>query len=63
MLELPAVDYIITQMSQTDKDKHANQRNYDLYPSLLKGNNGRYKEMLSEKQEVKDFIMWFEGQF
>lgn len=27
------------------------------------GPNGRYKEMLSEKQEVKDFILWFEAQY
>lgn len=23
----------------------------------------RYKEMLSEKQEIKDFIVWFETQY
>lgn len=59
MLDLPAIDYIINQMAHTDKEKQINQRNYELYPSLLKIGNGRYKDMLSEKQEVKDFIIWF----
>lgn len=50
-------------MSQTDKDKSLNHRNFDIYPSLLKAGNSRYKDMLSEKQEVKDFIVWFETQY
>lgn len=50
MLDLPAIDYIIKQMAHTDKEKQINQRNYELYPSLLKIGNGRYKDMLSEKQ-------------
>lgn len=43
MVELPAIDYIIAQMCQTDKEKTINHRNYDLYPSLLKNSQGRYK--------------------
>jgi hypothetical protein len=50
-------------MAKVERDKQVNQRNYELYPSLLKNGTGKYKEMLSEKQEVRDFILWFEGQF
>ena len=56
---MPAVDYVIQQMGQTEQNKQINQRNFDLYPSLLKSGSGKYKDMLSEKQEVKDFILWF----
>jgi len=47
MVDLPAIDYIINQMSTMEKEKQINQRNYELYPTLLKSSNGRYKEMLS----------------
>lgn len=50
MIDLPAVDYIINSLPQVEKDKQINQRNYDLYPNLFKQSNGRFKEMLSEKQ-------------
>ena len=56
---MPAVDYVIQEMAKTDINKQINQRNYDLYPSLLKSGSGKYRDMLSEKQEVKDFILWF----
>lgn len=47
MVDLPAIDHILAQMSQTDKDKSINHRNYDLYPSLLKNPHTRYKDILS----------------
>ncbi len=58
-MELPAIDSIINHLSREDREKQINQRNYDLYPNLLKQSKTRYKEMLSEKQEIKDFIVWF----
>jgi hypothetical protein len=61
-MNLPAVDSIINQLSQAQNERQINQRNYDLYPNLLKQPKARYKEMLSEKQEIKDFVLWFEGQ-
>lgn len=62
--DLPGVDAILTQLAQGQpaNDKQINQRNYDLYPNLLKQPKTRYKEMLSEKQEIKDFVLWFETQ-
>lgn len=60
-MDLPAIESIISQLAQKEGEKHVNQRNYDLYPNLLKQPKGRYKEMLSEKQEIKDFIIWFEN--
>ena len=59
MVDLPALDCFISHMADVNKDGHINQRNYDLYPTLLKPNSTKYKEVLSEKQEVKDFIIWF----
>lgn len=50
-------------MSGAERDKQVNQRDYELYPTLLRSGSTRYKEMLSEKQEIRDFILWFEGQF
>ncbi len=43
MMELPAIDSIITHLSHSDKEKQINQRNYDLYPNLLKQSKTRYK--------------------
>jgi len=34
-----------------------------MYPTLLKLNGNKFKDILSEKQEIKDFILWFEQQF
>jgi hypothetical protein len=34
-----------------------------MYPTLLKQTNNKFKDILSEKQEIKDFIMWFEQQY
>lgn len=30
---------------------------------MIKQPSGRYKEILSEKQEIKDFIIWFQNQY
>lgn len=49
-MELPAVESIISQLAQGSSQANINQRNYDLYPNLLKQPKARYKEMLSEKQ-------------
>lgn len=60
--ELSAVESVLNQLAQTQSQAHINQRNYDLYPNLLKQPKARYKEMLSEKQEINDFVLWFQGQ-
>jgi hypothetical protein len=57
--ELSAVESVLNQLAQTQSQAHINQRNYDLYPNLLKQPKARYKEMLSEKQEINDFVLWF----
>ncbi len=43
MMDLPAIESIISQLAQNEGEKHVNQRNYDLYPNLLKQPKGRYK--------------------
>lgn len=62
--ELNGVEAVLSQLAQGQpaNEKQINQRNYDLYPTLLKQSKPRYKEMLSEKQEIKDFVVWFETQ-
>lgn len=34
-----------------------------MYPTLLKQTSNKFKDILSEKQEIKDFILWFEQQY
>lgn len=63
MVDLPNLQHFITQINQSEKEKLLNQRNYDMYPTLLKQTNNKFKDILSEKQEIKDFIMWFEQQY
>jgi hypothetical protein len=41
--ELPAVESILAQLSQAQSQGQINQRNYELYPSLLKQPKTRYK--------------------
>jgi hypothetical protein len=63
ILSLPGIEYIIDQMAKVDAEGKVNQRNYQMCPTGLPKANPRYKDMLSEKQEIRDFILWFEGQY
>lgn len=36
-------------------------RDYDLYPNLLKAHQThKFRDLLSDKQELKDFLKWFQ---
>lgn len=63
MVDLPNLQHFITQINHSEKEKLLNQRNYDLYPTLIKQQGIKFKDILSEKQEIKDFILWFQQQY
>ena len=62
-IDLPAIDYIVNNLCRENEGAQVNNRNYEMYPNLMVNNfKGKYKEMLSEKKEIKDFVVWFENE-
>ena len=60
VLELPSVDYLIDQMKSVVQENSVNKRNYDLYPSMRQKYAAKFRDLISDKQEIKDFMNWFE---
>ena len=60
VLELPSVDYLIDQMKSVVQESGVNKRNYDLYPSMRQKYASKFRDLISDKQEIKDFMTWFE---
>jgi hypothetical protein len=60
-LDLPFIENVIKELRNTEsKENNANMRDLDLYPNLLKAHQThKFKELLSDKQELKDFLKWF----
>ena len=62
-LDLPFIDGVIKELKSAEGTlggKDANMRDLSLYPSLLKHHQThKFKELLSDKQEMRDFVAWF----
>ena len=59
VLEIPAIDYLLRDIKNTEKDVGANQRNYNIHPSITQKYGSKFKNLISDKQEIKDFMEWF----
>jgi hypothetical protein len=59
VLELPVIDYLLKELKCEQKDR-VNKRNYDMYPSMRHKYANKFRDLVSDKQEIRDFISWFE---
>lgn len=59
ILEFPAIDYLLKEIKNTPKDLGANHRNYNAHPSLTQKYGSKFRTLISDKQEIKDFMDWF----
>ena len=51
----------LKSLTSNSKDNQLNLRDFEKYPNLLKNHqNYKFKDLLSDKQEMKDFMKWFE---
>lgn len=60
LLELPVIDYLLREVKNIPKDLGANHRNYNIHPSMTQKYGNKFRNFISDKQEIKDFMEWFE---
>jgi hypothetical protein len=55
-LELPMLNYLFVPPAAS---LGANHRNYDCHPSTLQKSSHKFRDLVSDHQEIRDFMVWF----
>ncbi len=58
-LSLPAIDYLLQEMKNIPENMGTNHRNFVTHPTMLQKYGNKFRNLISDQQEIRDFLDWF----